>query len=84
MNRLNTRSATTATPHYLYDLSMPLPERQYKRMLFPSAIAAAAFLGVPPQRIYLSRSSRHRIWSEAQGRWFAVRIANTKTITTNE
>lgn len=79
-NFFDVRATKAATPHYLYDLSLPLPERQYKRMLFPSAIAVAGFLGVSPQRIYLSRSTRHRIWSEAHSSWFAVRIANPKTI----
>lgn len=67
-----------AQAHYLYDLSIPLPERFHKRMHFPSGIAAATFLGVQPPRIYLSRQTKHRIWSEAQGKWFAVRLANDK------
>lgn len=67
-----------AQPHYIYDCSLPLPERMHKRMFFPSAIAAAVFLGVAPQRIYVSRQAKHRIWSEAQGKWFAVRLANIK------
>lgn len=67
-----------AQPHYVYDLSLPLPERYHKRMYFPSAIAAAVFLGVSPPRIYVSRQTKHRIWSEAQGKWFAVRLATAK------
>jgi hypothetical protein len=76
MKKIACRTASTATMHYLYDMSLPLPERRLQRMLFPSAVAAAAFLGVTPQRIYMNRAKKHRVWSEAQGRWFAVRIAN--------
>lgn len=68
----------TAQPHYLYDCSLELPERFHNRMFFPSAIAAAVFLGVQPQRIYNARQHKHRIWSEAQGKWFAVRLASVK------
>lgn len=77
---LRTHKQDTAQPHYLYDLSLPLPERQYKRMEFHSATAVAAFLGVVPARIYASRANKHRIWSEGQGRWFAVRMAAPKTV----
>ncbi len=84
MGTFNISRSKAATPHYLYDLSLPLPERTYKRMLFPSALAAAAFLGVSPMRIYHSRHHKHRIWSEAQGRWFVVRLATTKTTTNDE
>jgi len=66
-------------PHYLYDLSLPLPDRMLKRLPFPSATAAANFLGVTPQRIYHNRKNKTRIWSECHGRWFVVRIANHKT-----
>jgi len=78
MEKFRTRQSAGAVPHYLYNLSLPLPERQQKRMLFPSAIAIAGFLGVSPQRIYLSRTPNHRIWSEAHNGWFAVRIASTQ------
>lgn len=64
-----------AQAHYLYDLSLPLPERMNKRMFFPSQVAVAVFLGVQPERISTSRTTKHRIWSEAQGKWFAVRLA---------
>ena len=84
MGTFDIRGTKAATPHYLYDLSLPLPERQFKRMLFPSAIAAAAFLGISPMRIYHSRKYKHRIWSEAQGRWFVVRLATTKTVSDDE
>jgi hypothetical protein len=80
MQKINVnRSNNRIVPHYLYDLSLPLPERRLQRLEFTSGIAAAAFLGVPPARIYISRTSKHRIWSEAQGRWFAVRVGVTKT-----
>jgi hypothetical protein len=68
----------TAIPHYLYDLSLPLPQRYQQRLFFTSAISAATFLGVSPQRIYINRAKKHRIWSEAQGKWFAVRIAENQ------
>ena len=78
MVKLRTHVSQTAQPHYLYDLSLPLPERTHKRMLFASATAVAAFLGVTPSRIYVSRANKHRIWSEGHGRWFVVRIATSK------
>ena len=81
MNRIEIRNNSIAQPHYVYDLAIPLPERMHKRMLFPSAVAAAGFLGVAPQRIYLSRSTKHRIWSDVHHGWFAVRIASAKTVT---
>lgn len=77
MRRFNVRKSDAGHEHYLYDLSIPLPERTYKRMLFPSAVSVAAFLGVHPNRIYDSRTTKHRIWSDNQGSWFAVRLANT-------
>lgn len=80
MEKFRVRETRNAQPHYLYDLSLPLPERMAKRMLFPSAIAMASFLGVSPQRIYASRGTKHKIWSEAQQGWFAVRIASTHII----
>lgn len=79
MEKFRTRHSGGAVPHHVYDLSLPLPERQQMRMLFSSAVAVASFLGVSPQRVYLARSPKHRIYSEAHGRWFAVRIAGVKT-----
>lgn len=73
------KSNVRAQPHYLYDLSLPLPERRHKRLYFTSQVAAAVFLGVQPERISVSRATKHRIWSEAQGKWFAVRLANEKS-----
>jgi hypothetical protein len=77
MQILRTHTSAGAQPHYLYDLSLPLPERTHKRMLFASAMAVASFLGVTPSRIYISRAKKHRIWSEGHGGWFVVRIAST-------
>lgn len=78
MHKLNIEKTDKAQPHYLYDMSLPLPERHQKRMFFTSGSAAANFLGVPVQRIYVARSNHHRIYSEAQGGWFAVRLAKAK------
>jgi len=61
--------------HYLYDLSIPLPERREKRLYFSTGLAAANFLGVPPQRVYNNRRTKHKIWSESLNGWFAVRLA---------
>ena len=80
MKSINLPKNDNAQPHYVYDLSIPLPERNLKRMWFDSAWSAALFLGVPAQRIYMSRSSKHRIWSESQGGWFAVRIAKKEFV----
>lgn len=63
-------------PHYVYDCSLPMPERHQKRMYFPTGMAAANWLGVVPQRVYINRKNKARIWSEAHSGWFAVRIAN--------
>lgn len=65
-------------PHYVYDLSLPLPERRLKRMYFPTGLAAANWLGVVPQRVYTNRKNKARVWSEVHGGWFAVRIATEK------
>lgn len=81
MEKFRIRHAQHAVPHYLYDLSLELPERMQKRMLFTSGIAIAAFLGVSPQRVYMCRSKKCRIWSEAQQGWFAIRIASTNPTT---
>lgn len=70
--------------HYVYDLALPLPERRVKRMSFPTALAAANYLGVTPQRIYANRKNRARVWSESLNGWFAVRVATTEKETTHE
>lgn len=70
------RDSDNAHPHYVYDLSLPMPERQLQRLYFPTGMAAANWLGVTPQRVYTNRKNKLRIWSEAHGRWFAIRIAN--------
>lgn len=67
-----------AHPHYVYDMSLPMPERRQKRMYFPTGLAAANWLGVVPQRVYVNRKNHARIWSDAHGGWFAVRIATNK------
>lgn len=72
-----------AQPHYLYDMSIQLPERQHKRLFFASGLAAANFLGVLPQRIYIHRKNKARIWSDKQNGWFAVRLAHQEN-TNNE
>lgn len=79
MQRIRIQKCDHAQAHYLYDLSLPLPTRRLQRLLFPSALAAAAWLGVKPQRIYSCRSTKDRIWSDAHQSWFAVRIAHEKT-----
>lgn len=75
MDKLRLCHSIGAQPHYLYNLSLPFPERRLKRMFFPSGLAVAAWLGVSPQRIYYTRANKGRIWSEAQQAWFTVRIA---------
>lgn len=79
MDKLTLHHTSGAQPHYLYNLSLPLPERMHKRMFFPSGLAVAAWLGVSPQRIYCTRARKGRIWSEAQQAWFTVRIAHPQT-----
>lgn len=62
-------------PHYVYDMSLPMPERKLQRLFFTTGTAAANWLGVVPQRVYMNRKSKCRIWSDLRGGWFAVRIA---------
>lgn len=70
----------TAHPHYVYDMSIPMPERMQQRMFFPTGVAAANWLGVVPQRVYKNRKNKNLIWSELHNRWFAVRIAQKESI----
>lgn len=77
MRKLTVQKVDTHTQgHYVYDLSLPMPERRLKRMYFPSGISTANWLGVLPQRVYMNRRSKCKVWSERQGGWFAVRIAH--------
>jgi hypothetical protein len=59
--------------HLVYDLSIPLPERKEKAMVFKSGHAAANWLGIPPNRLYKARVPGHKVQKE--GKWYAVRIA---------
>jgi hypothetical protein len=59
--------------HLVYDLSLPLPERRERVMVFKSGHAAANWLGIPPNRIYKVRVPGHKV--QKGGKWYAVRIA---------
>lgn len=62
---------------YLYDLSLPVSERAEKSLPFVTGLAVARFLGVNPQRIYTSASSKHRLYCKHQKKWYAIREKNT-------
>ena len=61
--------------HYVYDCTLEIEERVQERLVFRSGTAAANWLGVLPQRVFINRKTRNRIWSDKHQKWFAVRIA---------
>lgn len=61
-------------PHILYDLSIPLPERKDKAVVYPSARHVADFLGTTSHRIMQVRQPGKRIQGR-DGKIYAVRIA---------
>ena len=61
-------------PHILYDLSIPLPDRKYKAVVYPSARHVADFLGTTSHRIMQVRQPGKRITGR-DGKIYAVRIA---------
>lgn len=73
MFRQSVKSNTDLTPVALYDMALPLPERQEQRLEFGCGREAAQHLGVPPYRVYHNLRSGLRIWSPIHNRWFAVR-----------
>lgn len=64
-----------AIPYLLYDISIPLPERADQAIKFKSGMAAANFLGIPPNQIQYWRVPGKRIVSKNDGKTYAVRIA---------
>lgn len=62
-----------AVPHVVYDLSLPLPERREKAIVFKSGHAAANWLGIPPKALYDIRIPGRRAYKD--GKAYAVRIA---------
>lgn len=75
MDRLKIEKSGEAQPHFLYDLSLGLPDRQRKRKLFESGKDLANYLGVPHSRIYKNRAANKRVYSPRFDRWYAVRMA---------
>ena len=61
-------------PHILYDLSIPLPDRKDKAVVYPSARHVADFLGTTSHRIMHVRQPGKRITGR-DGKIYAVRIA---------
>lgn len=64
-----------AQGHFVYDLTLPLPQRTESKQFFASATMAANYLGVPNSRVFKNRVSQKRIFSPIHRRYFAVRIA---------
>lgn len=64
-----------AVPHALYDISLPLPERKEKALIFPTGRHAANFLGIAPHQIVFYRVPGRRVTHKASGKVYAVRIA---------
>jgi len=67
--------------HLVYDLSLPLPERRERVLRFPSALKAAAWLGMGnPNKIpyYTSPRLQRRYYSQKHGKEFAIRVAKSE------
>ena len=63
-----------AAPHVVFDLSIPLPERRDKAMVYPSSNKAAEALGVAHTTLYKYRQRGKRLRA-ADGKEYAVRLA---------
>lgn len=75
MRKLVLEPGLGSVAHDLYDLSLPLPERQEKKMRFESGAAAANFLGIPPNKLFEKRFPGKRITSKRDHKQYAVRVA---------
>jgi len=69
-----------AVPHVIFDLSIAdVNKRREKAIRVPTGRHAATFLGVDMRKLWDNRTPGRRIWSNAHGKHFAVRIAKSKT-----
>jgi hypothetical protein len=61
--------------YFLYDLSLPLEERQREALSRPydNGMQIARLLAVNPARIYANAGNGNRIYSKAKNKWYAVR-----------
>lgn len=78
-------SLNISVPHIVYDCSLPIQERISKALHFPTAVAAALYIGMRPNKInnYTSQEAilqRKRFYSQKHGKQFAIRIEKVKKI----
>lgn len=69
-----------STPHWLYDLSLPLEKRIEERQYFPTGAAVANYLGVPPKTIWEVRRIGRTITSKIDSKKYAIRIVKQNEI----
>lgn len=76
MKKLFVVTGEDKVPHVLYNQELPLTDRAKMENLlfFPSALSAANFLGVPPQKVFTKRAGGS-LKSKINNVRYAVRIA---------
>ena len=81
MKKLFVVTGEDKVPHVLYNQELPLTDRAKMENLlfFPSALSAANFLGVPPQKVFTKRAGGS-LKSKINNVRYAVRIANAQQI----
>lgn len=76
MRPLTLEPGEGATPHRVYDLSIPdVEERKRQALDFRTATAAAAYLGIPPNKIFYWRTPGKRLYSAKHKKEFAIRVS---------
>lgn len=68
-----TSSLENATPHIVYDLSLPLEERKQKAVVFRTAKDVALFLGINYASVTHYRQRGKRVEGK-DGKLYAIRI----------
>jgi hypothetical protein len=68
-----------AQPHVIYDLSLPLPERREKAIVFRSIAYLARHFKVSSTTIYTHRKIGKR-FKDANGKEWAIRVATPEMI----
>jgi hypothetical protein len=67
-------SLENAVPHILYDLSLPLPERKDKAVVYRTSREVALFLGINYSKVSYYRVPGRRVKGK-DGKEYAIRIA---------
>lgn len=62
-------------PYIIYDLSLPLPERKEKALHFNTALKAAEYIGLTPNKIpgYCNPIEQKHFFSKKHNKFFAIR-----------